>query len=413
MNRSAFEMPVSGPACMPPAGGKLAGLESGAPLLPQPCAVSKAPLKVCFIGLKCYDHIAGKPVPQYLGGIETQLAVLAGGLRREGCDVSLITFDHGQADRESFDGITVFKSYSPVGGVRVFRRFSRTLRLWAAIRRADADVYLQMGAGDETGLTALGCKFNSTRARRFVFCLASNADCQGPIGARRLSLENSLYRYGIKRATLIVAQTLTQQRNLQQSLGLKSRVIPMAVPKLEDPGIQKRPNTVLWAGRIIPEKRFEWVLEAARRCPEIEFHIAGSPNQPSGYAAELLSVAAAIPNVRAHGRISRSELNKLFQSCALLCCTSRLEGFPTTFLEAWSCGLPVVTTFDPDGIVAREGLGRVVTTVEELVAELREFPNTELYSRTSRAAKTCYSSNFSVETVSRQFHLGFEGLVNR
>jgi hypothetical protein len=54
---------------------------------------TKAALKICIIGLKCYDHIAEKPVPQYLGGIETQMAVLAKGLRSEGCEVSLITFD--------------------------------------------------------------------------------------------------------------------------------------------------------------------------------------------------------------------------------------------------------------------------------------------------------------------------------
>lgn len=44
-------------------------------------AAPKAALKVCIIGLKCYDHIAEKPVPKYLGGVETQLAVLARGLR--------------------------------------------------------------------------------------------------------------------------------------------------------------------------------------------------------------------------------------------------------------------------------------------------------------------------------------------
>src|SRR5690242_15721739 len=96
-------------------------------------------LKVCIIGLKCFDHIAEKPVPQYLGGIETQLAVLAKGLRRVGCEVSLITFDHGQAECQTYDGVKIFKSYSPSGGVRGVRFFSRVSRLWSAMRQADAD----------------------------------------------------------------------------------------------------------------------------------------------------------------------------------------------------------------------------------------------------------------------------------
>jgi len=111
------------------------------------------------------------------------------------------------------------------------------------------------------------------------------------------------------------------------------------------------------------------------------------------------------------GKLSRADLNNLFETSGLLCCTSMLEGFPTTFLEAWSCGLPVVTTFDPDGIVARQGLGQVVTTADELVAQLRALPNTDAYPRMSRAAKSYFLENYSVETISRQFRIAFEELV--
>ncbi len=186
----------------------------------------------------------------------------------------------------------------------------------------------------------------------------------------------------------------------------------MAVADMLDPSVERRANKVLWVGRLMPEKRFEWLLEAARQCPEMEFHVAGTPNQPSGYAAELLAAAAKIPNVRAHGRLSRVDLNKLFQSSGLLCCTSMLEGFPTTFLEAWSCGLPVVTTFDPDNIVARQGLGRVVNTVDELVAQFRSLPNTEDCSRMSRAARQFYLANYSVETISARFHSTFQKIYS-
>jgi glycosyltransferase involved in cell wall biosynthesis len=404
LNYSANTAPVLESAQRQSGGAPSAARESGA----ASNGVSKAALKVCIIGLKCFDHIAEKPVPQYLGGIETQLAVLARGLRRDGCEVSLITFDHGQRDEETFDGVTVRKSYSPNGGIRGVRGFGRALSLWRAMRRADADVYVQMGAGSETGLTALGCK---RVGARFVFCMACDADCQGPLGARRFGAENALYRYGIKNADLIVAQTRKQQTNLEKSFGLKSSIIPMAVTEMNTAGVERRANSVLWVGRLMPEKRFEWLMEAARQCPDMEFHVAGTPNQPSGYAAQLLSTAGSIPNVRAHGRLSRAELNQLFQSCGLLCCTSMLEGFPTTFLEAWSCGLPVVTTFDPDGIVARQGLGRVVSTVEELVAQLRLLPNSEACADMARAAKNYFAGNYGIETVSRQFHRAFEGVV--
>jgi hypothetical protein len=38
--------------------------------------------------------------------------------------------------------------------------------------------------------------------------------------------------------------------------------------------------------------------------------------------------------------------------------TSEQEGLPNVFLEGWSRGVPVLTlSFDPDGMVARHGLG--------------------------------------------------------
>src|ERR1051325_8218680 len=92
-------------------------------------AMAKKPLKVCIVGLKCYDQMAGSSVLRYLGGIETQLVLLAKGLRDEGCEVSLITYDHGQKDDQVFEGVRVLKSYSPTGGIRRLRWFSRLAKL--------------------------------------------------------------------------------------------------------------------------------------------------------------------------------------------------------------------------------------------------------------------------------------------
>ena len=75
------------------------------------------------------------------------------------------------------------------------------------------------------------------------------------------------------------------------------------------------------------------------------------------------------------------------------------------------CGLPVVTTFDPDNLVAREGMGKVVSTIDELVMQLRELPKTPDYARMSFVARNFFQANYSIETVSRQFRLAFEEVV--
>src|SRR6185503_2510692 len=119
------------------------------------------------------------------------------------------------------------------------------------------------------------CRFVPRRAK-FAFCLASDGDCSGTLGDAKM--EAAVYRYGIRHAGLVVSQTLSQQKNLENALGLKSTVIPMAVATSNQVAMRD-PNakSVLWLGRLMPDKRFEWLMEAAKRCPEIQFNVAGTP----------------------------------------------------------------------------------------------------------------------------------------
>ncbi|MGI8960904.1 MAG: glycosyltransferase family 4 protein [Bryobacteraceae bacterium] len=370
------------------------------------------PLKVCIIGLKCFDHIAQNPLPRYVGGIETQLVVLARGLVQQGCEVSLVTYDHGQADEMHVDGVRVIKSYKPETGFPVLRNFHpRSTGVWRGMRRADADVYLQMGAGLETGQVGLGCSLVGGRRRQFIFCLASDSD----VGFEESGWEGKAYQRGVLRADRIVAQTKAQRAGIQRALGLEAEVVPMAVfPPAASEG--RRMSTrdssavhILWIGRIIPGKRFEWLLETARRCPEFHFDIAGAPNRDSSYASALLEDASRIANVTVHGRVSGEELSTLYKKGRLLCCTSELEGFPTTFLEAWSCGMPVVTTFDPDHVVAQHEIGRVAANLDGIISHLRDLiADPPGYDQISRAATDYFEQNHTVESVSRRFRLLLE-----
>ena len=102
---------------------------------------------------------------------------------------------------------------------------------------------------------------------------------------------------------------------------------------------------------ISGEKRFEWLLDIAEQCPEMIFDVVGASNTDSDYASNLVKRACEIRNVKMHGRISHQEMPAYYRSSDILCCTSAYEGFPNTFLEAWSVGVPVVSTFDPDDVV--------------------------------------------------------------
>lgn len=372
--------------------------------------------KVCIIGLKCYDAIVGSQAPRYIGGIETQLAVLARGLQEQGTDVSLITYDHGQLHSEVIDGVKLYKAYLPEGGRTPLRWIARTKNLLTTMRQAGADIYLQMGAGLETGLTAFGCTFGRLSNARFVFCLAHDSNYGARLRSGFLGWEGHVYRRALRRANLIVVQTIRQQQGLLDAVGLRSVVIPMPAPPPQVPlgSIPPcdRPPRIVWVGRFAPEKRLEWLIELARRLPDVAFDVAGSANMASSYSDRLLHDAQQVPNITLHGRLGPLGVAALYRGARLLCNTSLSEGFPTTFLEAWSHGLPVVSTFDADNRLAHYGVGLVATDLDGLAAGLRRLLcDRPTYVRYSEAALRVYSELFAVVPISRRFRSAFEQLV--
>ena len=73
--------------------------------------------------------------------------------------------------------------------------------------------------------------------------------------------------------------------------------------------------------------------------------------------------------------------------------------------------MPIVTTFDPDGIIERHGLGRTVKTIDELVANIQSLPTSDAYEGISNACRKFYQENQTVEAVSHRFHNAFRELL--
>jgi glycosyltransferase involved in cell wall biosynthesis len=68
--------------------------------------------------------------------------------------------------------------------------------------------------------------------------------------------------------------------------------------------------------------------------------------------------------------VPQHRIGELFERARVHVSTSDTDGFPNTFLQAWSRGTPVVTFLDPGRIVSSNGLGAAVANSEELDAAI-------------------------------------------
>jgi glycosyltransferase involved in cell wall biosynthesis len=323
-------------------------------------------MRIALVGLKCYDLIADAPQPRYFGGAERQQVLLARGLAARGHHIAMVTLDYGQPDMIEHRGVRVFAAYAADAGLPGVRFLHpRWSGLARALTRADPDVVFQMGADSETGQIAAWCGWSG---RPFVFSLASDADVDPALPLLRTARQRALYRFGLKRAHPVVAQTNVQRDALRAAFHVDATVIRNCTP---DPGFDPgqvaqrgtggRPR-LLWVGRFVQVKRLGVLLELAEARPEWDFHVVGSGDASQPDVQVLERRAQSLANVTLHRRIGDEALDEQYRRAHALICTSSMEGVPTTFLEAWARGVPVVSTVDPDGVIAEQALGAAATT---------------------------------------------------
>lgn len=320
----------------------------------------------------------------------------------QGYEVSLVTWDEGQAADASVAGVRVIKMCRAEAGLPGLRFWHpRWTSLVRALRMANADLYQYASANRGLGQLVLWCR---ARRRVCVFLLLADAGVDPRLPHLSARRERVLYRYGLRHVDRVMVQTCSQQERLRLNFGAESTPVPMPGEALaptehgvRDPAAEPL-TRVIWVGRFSGEKRLEWLLDVAEQCPEVGFDVVGAPNAETRYATELARRAAAIPNVSLHGRISdNGRLAALYRQAGLLCCTSTTEGFPNTFLEAWSHGLPIVSTFDPDGLIAGRGLGAAADSVPGLVEGIRGLLRSPArYRIAAERARRHYLENHTV-----------------
>ena len=321
-------------------------------------SVNSAP-RVCMFVEYLYPVVSEGRVP-FAGDIEVQLALLGRGLAANGFDVSVVTCDFGQPDALVAGGMRLLKSYPPRAGLPVVRFFHpRLSRGIAALRRADAEVYVVQGAALWAGFVA---DVAHAMGRRFVWLVGHDHDVMPSLPDVHGWRDRTWVRRAIRRADAIVSQTEKQRGLLRDGFGRDSVVIanPVELPPRERMVDATRAPSLVWLATYKPSKRPEWFTRFAESHPAVPCRMAGVipvPPLTTECWEAARAVAARCANLEVLPTLPHEQVGDFLRGATLFAHSSPAEGFPNAFLEAWANGLPSVTCFDPDGLIERERLG--------------------------------------------------------
>jgi glycosyltransferase involved in cell wall biosynthesis len=198
------------------------------------------------------------------------------------------------------------------------------------------------------------------------------------------------------RRTPIVTLSESSKRELVDELRFKPErvtVVPPGVDSRYSPGGEKSPTPlVVAAGRLVPVKRFEELIEVLvrvkERQPLLEAVIVGE-----GYCREDLEAqlreTGADRWIRLAGHVSDEELVDLYRRAWVVASAAAREGWGMTITEAGASGTPAVATriAGHSDAIAHERSGLLVDGREEFVRALdRVLSDTDLRERLSRGA---------------------------
>jgi len=328
-----------------------------------------------------------------VGGAEVQAWLLARELASRGHTVSYVceSLSGRGGTTETIDSVQVH-------WLKHLRHFNLlTMPSYgAALRRIRPDVVLhRYTSGYET---ALG-RYCRKHGAKFVWICTDNAS---PVRNRFIGmlreilnrnarpfykrwplfvhawLKDRSREYGLRLVTHPCVQNPIQEGLFREQFGRTAFRFPSGHQIPETVPAKDKPAVALWVGGFSKVKRPELFLEIVKACHglEIEFVMISKtvPKDPHTPAEPFHEYASDAPNFSWLTNVPFEETLTWFDRAALFVCTSESEGFPNTFVQAWSRGMPVVSVdVNPNGILDNPDLGECVTSVDQARDAIRSY----------------------------------------
>ncbi|MBA4864495.1 glycosyltransferase family 4 protein [Streptomyces sp. PSKA54] len=231
------------------------------------------------------------------------------------------------------------------------------LRVREYLSRCDADVVI----GTRPGINVYLARFGPRRALRIA-----QEHLRHDAHSKKLRRVLARHYRGLDAVVTTTEADAAVYRARMPLPGVRVLAVPNIVPESSVPPSDGTAEVVAAAGRLVPGKRFDLLLEAfstvAAKEPDWQLRIYGG-----GPERERLQGLIDELGLGGHATLmgARSPIEAEFAQASLVVSASDAESFGMTLVEAMRCGVPVVSTDCPLGPaeIIRDGIdGRLVPT---------------------------------------------------
>jgi glycosyltransferase involved in cell wall biosynthesis len=355
-----------------------------------------------------------------IGGAEYQTSLIAEGLARRGHDVTFLATDAGTEATLRKDTLTIVK----LPGWRMVGDARHQQMLQATIARIQPDLcYIRVFEE----LAALGgiCKAAGVP----VVSASSHVLETMPLLVVRSPKKTLWYLLSsltskhlrsfcsVHSSAAHVCNTSDLQQRIQPWFPHR-RILtiyngsPQPAPEEIHSGAS---GQVIWVNNLKGWKRPEVFLRLAQKLPAYRFVMIGSMARGRFGKQVQAWLQQAPANVHYLGAQPIAEVNRqIGQSDLLLYTSLPREGFGNSFLQAWLRGVPTVSyTFELDGILEREQVGRCAHTFEQLVADVDALMQDHAQRQAMGQRARAYALRYhSVEALVDSFEILFRSIVS-
>ena len=339
----------------------------------------------------------------YVGGAEIQQVELAKELNKRGYKISFITYGDSHNSIEKINGIEIISAYDRIKSDNL-SFIKKALLICKKMKEVDADIYFhRAGAPGITSIFGVICQ------KRVIDLIASYADVTGEVIIKQGVIEEFLEKIGnwfdIRLSDAVVSQNNFQKLKIKDMFNVESIIIKNAFNISPQRNFDCNADHLLWVGTIRSVKQPFLLLELAKNFPKYNFLMIGGEGEDPELFKKIKKSADNISNLNFRGFVSRNKISEYYKRSILLINTSKTEGFPNVFLEAWIHSIPIVSlNVDLDGLISRYKLGYCSKSYDQMIDDIDSLlKNKKLRQTMGENGRKYVEKNHNIKEIADQY----------